>query len=313
MIAEAGIPHAAPEPPPEIGVSLCVLASGSSGNCSVLVSRPEPGAPRRVILLDAGLSPRQTARLLHERGLRPDEVDDIVFTHLDTDHCHSGWAKAIRPGGWRARLRIHRRHMGRAERAGLLFAPTEPFDDTIRLDRTICAHVTTLSHDDLGVAAFRLVAEGPHGQTHLGFATDLGRVTDDLTRLLRGVDLLAIESNYCPVMQAESGRPVFLQRRITGGAGHLSNREAADAVRAIRPRERLVLLHLSRECNTPELALREHQGAARCPIEVTDQFSPSPWLSVTCNPGSAMPWQPRAPRVRTPSLFSALQAQGTAG
>lgn len=307
-----------PAPPPEVGVSICVLASGSQGNCAVLVSRPEPGLPRRVVLLDAGLSPRRTGRLLLERGIRPDEVDDILFTHLDSDHCHSGWNRAIRPGGWRARLRIQQQHLGRAERSGLLFSHTVPFEDSIEIDPSLKVHVTTLAHDALGVAAFRIVAKSPFGEKHVGYATDLGRATQSLTRLLRGVDLLAIESNYCPVMQAESGRPQSLQQRITGGSGHLSNQEAAQAVRDIAPREHLVLLHLSRQCNTPEQALCEHQFGSTCPIIVSEQFSPTPWISVEgCAEevrSSEAPWLPiqRPRRTRTPSLFESPNAGGTA-
>lgn len=283
-------------PPPETGLSLCVLASGSSGNCSVLVSRPDETGPRRVVLLDAGLSPRRTQRLLAERGIRPDEVDDILFTHLDTDHCHSGWTSAFRPGGWRARLRIHRRHLGRAERAGLLFRHTEVFEDTLDLGAGLDAKALLMSHDDLGVAVFRLRADTPAGEAHLGFATDLGHTTDELIASLRGVDALAIESNYCPVMQHESDRPAFLKQRITGGAGHLSNTESARAARQIGPRERLVLLHLSRQCNTPDQALRDHAGCG-CEVHVTDQFRPTPWFTIRGGaPRCVEPVRPRAPR-----------------
>jgi len=295
--------------PPEIGMSICVLASGSSGNCTVLVSRPDSEAPRRVILIDAGLSPRRTGGLLLERGIRPDEVDDIVFTHLDSDHCHAGWRVAIRPGGWRARLRIHRRHMGRAERAGLLFSHTQPFEESIELDPRLRVDVTTLSHDDLGVAAFRFVASTPAGEGHLGFATDLGRTTDALIGLLHGVDVLALESNYCPVLQVDSDRPAYLKQRIMGGSGHLSNREAADTARAIAPRERLVLLHLSRQCNTPDTALVAHRGAA-CPVEISDQFTPTPWIPIVGCPARTVEPKPDAPKRRARSLF---ELPGTGG
>jgi phosphoribosyl 1,2-cyclic phosphodiesterase len=73
---------------------------------------------------------------------------------------------------------------------------------------------------------------------------------------MRGVDILAIESNYDRAMQLESARPAFLKDRIMGGKGHLSNDECIDAVRAIswpREPEHVVLLHLSRECNCPGL------------------------------------------------------------
>lgn len=294
-----------PGVPPASGVSLCVLASGSAGNCAVLVHRAGPNAPRRVVLLDAGLSPRRTAAMLLDRGIRPDEVDDIVFTHLDTDHCHTGWPAAIRPGGWRARFRVHRRHLRRAERLGLLFRHTEPFDDELRVDDGLSARVCTMSHDDLGVAAFRFVGRGEAGEHHLGYATDLGHVTNDLTALLAGVDLLAIESNYCPRMQRASARPEFLKRRIMGGAGHLSNEESAEAACEINPCGTLVLLHLSRECNTPERARAAHAGAA-CRVVVTAQDRATGWISA--RPGSGRP-ATRVPFPRT--LFDALAA-GTA-
>lgn len=271
--------------PSALGLSLCVLASGSAGNCSVLVWRAGPGSPRRVVLLDAGLSPRRTALLLRERGIRHDEVDDIVFTHLDSDHCHAGWVQAIRPGGWRARLRIHRRHLGRAERMGLLYRHTEPFTDEVTIDSDLSARVCVLDHDDLGVAAFRFAGVAAEGRLEVGYATDLGRVTGELTAMLAGVGVLAIESNYCPRMQAESDRPAFLKQRIMGGSGHLSNEQSAEAAAEIGPGHTLVLLHLSRECNTPERAGRAHRGIG-CPTVISSQAEATGWI--VCGPGTGV-------------------------
>ncbi len=74
--------------------------------------------------------------------------------------------------------------------------------------------------------------DGPD-HASLGFATDLGRPTDELVRRLHGVGTLAIESNYCPVLQRESPRPGFLKARIMGGAGHMSNEQCAKTVALI--------------------------------------------------------------------------------
>ncbi len=268
--------------------ALCVLASGSRGNCSVLVVPSTPDTPRRVYLIDAGLSPRRTAKLLDERGIRPDEVDAIIYTHLDTDHCYvgsgAGWVKAIRPGYFRAKLMIHRGHMGRAERMGLLSAHTEPFDDACELAPNVSMYTEVLSHDSLGVACFRFVIDGKNGEVaHLGYATDCGRVTPGLIEHMRGVDTLAIESNYCPKLQQDSDRPVFLKKRIMGGSGHLSNQISADAVARMRVREHLVLLHLSQQCNTPELASEEHDhsGLTRT---ISTQHEATAWIPI--NAGS---------------------------
>ncbi|PCI07878.1 hypothetical protein COB72_09435 [bacterium] len=297
--------------------ALCVLASGSKGNCAVLVVPRTATTARRVILFDAGLSPSRTNGLLHARGIRSDEVDEIVFTHLDSDHCHSGWVNAIRPGSvtgaWRATLRIHRMHMGRAERMGLLYSKTAPFDEAFEAAPGVRIESVMLSHDDLGVAVFRCEINLPdRDSASFGYATDLGHVTNEMVDHLRGVDVLAIESNYCPVMQANSGRPAFLQKRIMGGAGHLSNEESAAAVGRIAPREHVVLLHLSQQCNEPAIAMGNHQrfidedAGRRCVISL--QNEPTGWIPIRGD------GQDRAPKVHVKQkqggLFNATGARG---
>lgn len=236
---------------------LVVLSSSSSGNCSALIHGS--GGTRRVTLIDAGLSPRRTNTLLASLGLSLDHVDDVVFTHLDTDHCHVGWSKALPR---HATIRVHRRHVSRGMRMSLLVHRTEVFEDPFHLRAGVRVVPHLVAHDELGAAAFRLEFPQESGVRSFGFATDLGHVPPSLVELLRGVDVLAIESNYCPKLQEASGRPEFLKRRIMDGAGHLSNQQSAEAVRKIAPREHVVLLHLSRQCNTPELACEEHAGAA---------------------------------------------------
>ncbi len=235
---------------------LVVLASGSTGNCSALIHGE--GKNLRVTLIDAGLSPARTKKMLATMDLTLDRVDEVVFTHLDADHAHKGWIKALPD---HARFWMHKRHRSRAGRDGFLRRKTNIFEsDTFELARGVRVLPTLLAHDQLGVAAFRFEWCGERSAS-LGYATDLGRVTDELTDRLRGVDVLAIESNYCPVMQRASDRPDFLKDRIMNGAGHLSNEECRGAVAAIAPKREVVLLHLSRQCNAPDLATRYHDGA----------------------------------------------------
>lgn len=268
------------------GMTLRVLASGSGGNCSVLVVGR--GGVRRVCLIDLGLSPRRTSRLLAESGLTLSDVDDVLLTHLDSDHFYATWARFI-PG--HVRVRVHARHHRAALASGIPPALLAPFDDPFVIQADLGGAVVAPSvnaHDALGSVAYRIdFALGQHVSS-LGYATDLGRVPDRLITHMRGVDVLAIESNYCPRMQDESGRPEYLKRRIMGGAGHLSNQQAGEAVRRIEPRGHVVLLHLSRECNLPELAAREHAGAAYA-ITISRQHEPTGWVSVVPRP---MPVRP---------------------
>lgn len=262
---------------------LCVLGSGSAGNCSVVELASEADAPRRVMLIDLGLSPKRTWALLERVGLCDRgacTIDSIVLTHLDHDHAHSGWASAIPPA---TRVHLHRRHAGRAERMGLLHRRCELFEDRFEVGG-LAGRSVLMAHDELGVAVLRFDLAADADPASLGFATDLGRVTDAMVGLLEGVDVLAIESNYCPRMQEASDRPAFLKRRIMDGRGHLSNAECAEAVHRIGPREHVVLLHLSRDCNDAGLVAEHHAGADYA-VTIASQDEPTRWVRV--GPGAS--------------------------
>jgi phosphoribosyl 1,2-cyclic phosphodiesterase len=250
--------------------SLCVLASGSAGNCGVLAVGRR-GA-RRVVLIDAGLSPRRTRRELATIGLSLDQVCAVLVTHLDGDHWRPEWRTAM-PAD--VPVLMSPRHLQSGRRQGLLPDTADSFDAPIEPTPGVRVHPLLLAHDALGVSSFRVEAGGGT----LGYATDVGRVTDELVEHLRGVEVLAIESNYCRRMQIESGRPAFLKRRIMGGRGHLSNDEAAAAVAGIGPRRHVVFLHLSRQCNRGELVAGMHVGADY-EFTISDQFRPTRWVRI---------------------------------
>ncbi|MBK7405590.1 MAG: MBL fold metallo-hydrolase [Phycisphaerales bacterium] len=267
---------------------LRVLASGSSGNCSLLRT-PEGGA----ILVDAGLSPRRTRRHLEECGLGLADLQAVLLTHLDSDHFYGGWSSAL-PAD--VPILVHRQHAREAARCGLGKDRLRTFEGEFSPAPGVEARAVVTAHDELGTAAFRFECAGGAA---LGFATDLGRPSEALVRHLAGVDVLAIESNYCPRMQIESDRPAFLKQRVMGGRGHLSNEECAALVEEIGPRSHVVLLHLSRQCNDPALVARMH---ARRPysVTITSQFDPTPWIPLEAGP-KASPPRPRSVIAR--SLF----------
>ncbi len=280
-----------PTPPVDAGWYLSVLSSSSGGNCTLL--RVHDGHRFRHILIDLGLSPRRTREMMSLFGLALKDVDAALLTHMDQDHLHPGW---LAPQGKASPLRedaamlVHEAHFHAARGASLhrpnlraLAGANEArhlFSDlpapACGLPAGLIVSAVLGAHDKEGAASFRLTM--PTGAS-LGFATDIGRVTKELVDLCAGVDVLAIESNYCPQMQAASSRPEFLKRRIMGGAGHLSNQETIAAVRAIEPKRHVVLLHLSRQCNTPELVAGLHEGSPyHCTISEPDR--PCRWVRI---------------------------------
>jgi len=96
------------------------------------------------------------------------------------------------------------------------------------------------------------------GSGSLGFITDLGYVTKLIVERLREVQTLVIETNHDEkLLQNDTHRPWPVKQRIQSRHGHLSNTAAAGVIEDLLPGkiERVVLGHLSRDCNTPALAL----------------------------------------------------------
>ena len=246
------------------------------------------------MLIDAGIGPRAILPRLAIAGISLGEVRSICLTHLDTDHFRPAWLKTIADRGialWchescvRQILRMDRRHREKTPAYahllhgfdGQAFSPLEG----------LSVDALHFAHDDEGTHGFVIAGHG----CRLGYATDLGRVTDELIERFCELDVLAIESNYDPEMQRTSGRPRFLQQRITGGRGHLSNGQCFDAVRRILDRDEalgtlprhVVLLHRSQQCNCPTLVRDLFHRDPRLParLVLADQQHPTPWMSAT--------------------------------
>jgi len=285
-------------------MSFCVLGSGSAGNCSALLlhypNKPKP----RVILIDLGLALRDTERRLRDVDLALHMVDHIIITHFDSDHFRPAWTNRLKK--MRSTVHFHLNHWPHANRAGAPEFKHETFDDSnsnnklnknskpFKLAPGCTLHPFTLAHDVEGTTGFRFdTAAG-----RLGFATDLGRVPPHLLQSFNNLTLLALESNYCPQLQEASNRPHFLKQRIMGGRGHLSNEQSFDAVRHIEKNSpdlrKVVLLHLSRECNSPGRILNiyaKHPDLSRKLI-ITNQTKPTNWINIDAPDHVEMPGGP---------------------
>jgi len=220
-----------------------VLGSGSSGNCSLLRLRGN------WIMIDAGFSIKQTKERMRTHQVQLDDVNDVVVTHFDRDHFNPVWCRTFLQRN--VRVHIHERHVARAKRVGLDGSCIVPFTHSIQLHG---AEVEAIhfAHDALGTIGFIF----DNGIVRFGFATDLGRVPQHLLDRFVNLDAVAIESNYDPTMQEMSNRPESLKSRIMDGEGHLSNEQSLAAICHIASEsslQHIVLLHLSRQCNSPRI------------------------------------------------------------
>ncbi len=272
------------QPMPAGTLEMCVLGSGSGGNCAAI--RLAGGA---AILIDAGFGPVTTAKRLFQMGMEMAQIRAICLTHLDQDHFRPTWVQTLL--GFGIQVHLHRWHLPDFDRvpgspamhaAGLV----KVFDgDSFEPAEGIRVAAVRLVHDQQGTSGF--VVESMSGR--LGYATDLGHVPDALVDRFTGLDLLAIESNYDPPMQLRSPRPLFLKRRIMGPAGHLSNQQSFEAVRRIVDRSpqgsprHILLLHRSQQCNHPDIVrevFAQDQRIGRR-ITLTHQRRPTRWFQAT--------------------------------
>ena len=97
----------------------------------------------------------------------------------------------------------------------------------------------------------------------MGFLTDTGYITDEAAELLPGVDLAILEANHDIEALCSGLYPYSLTQRILGAEGHLCNEDAAAfaVTLAEHGTGEIVLAHLSKDNNTPAMALNAVSAA----------------------------------------------------
>ena len=242
---------------------LTVLGSGSAGNCALVET------DRVRLLLDAGLSARQILARLTSLGLTPDDIDAVLLTHEHGDHT-SGLGVLCRR--WDVPIYTNSltadalRHSGQLteHRNWRLFQTGRDF-----MIEDLAVQNFSVPHDAADPVGFVLNYE----TGALGLLTDLGQVTKLAFERIRRVTTLFIETNHDgPMLQQDTKRPWSVKQRILSRHGHLSNDAAASAVGELRESsdalERVVLGHLSRDCNRPDLAIAAVRGRAGADIDI---------------------------------------------
>jgi phosphoribosyl 1,2-cyclic phosphodiesterase len=228
-----------PLPTPSSNLRVCVLASGSSGNC-IYVETPDDA-----ILFDVGISAREAQKRMQLVGIDPSKIRAICISHEHTDHTRGLRVLAGQLGAPVYANGETARNVRDAEGlAWNVFANGSPFQIA---DVEIVAF--SLPHDAYDPVGFVL----SRGASRLGIATDLGMPTQAARERLRGCHLLVLEANHDVELVRSCTRPWSLKQRILGRQGHLSNEAAAQLLEDVAGDtvRQVFLAHLSRECNDP--------------------------------------------------------------
>jgi phosphoribosyl 1,2-cyclic phosphodiesterase len=242
---------------------LAVLGSGSSGN-SALVCHEDTR-----ILVDAGLSARQLCERLNALGVEPDSLSAIVLTHEHGDHTR-GLEVFCRKRQIPIYATLHTAAIVRDGIGAPLAWRQFEAGNSFRVGG-VEIHSFPVPHDAVDPVGFRFEC----GRTALGILSDVGHVTRLILDRLQGVDTLFAEANYDEVLlMNDTKRPWSTKQRISNRHGHLSNDQAAELVATIAGPNlhRVVLGHLSSDCNQPDLAVaaiaRRLQSLGHTGVEV---------------------------------------------
>ncbi|MBC8370294.1 MAG: MBL fold metallo-hydrolase [Planctomycetes bacterium] len=230
------------------------LASGSTGNCAIISTGN--GSNSTTICLDAGIALRTARGFAEQLGFNLSNLDAVLLSHRHSDHSANIIAMAGRAS---ATLFMHRdvidsnQRLSRSELNRRSIDQRNISDGSTFHVNDIAITPIQLPHD--ADPTFGFIFE--HHTWRAGFFTDLGHADNLIERgLLADLDELVFESNYDAEMLANGHYPRQLKQRVSSDLGHLSNVQAALAIKhgASARLQKLTLAHLSQKNNAPVIA-----------------------------------------------------------
>jgi phosphoribosyl 1,2-cyclic phosphodiesterase len=235
------------------------------------------------ILVDAGFSAKQLRLRLERARIDPESLDAVVLTHEHSDHTKG--------------LRVFLKKLSFPIYSTVLTAEVVK-ETTGNATRWVCFEAgQSFQIGDLHVESFPVMHDAVDpvgfvfrgGGASLGFISDVGHAPDQLRKRLEHLCGIYLEANYeQSLLDADGRRPWPTKKRIASRHGHLSNEQAAElAAELAHPGLRYIILgHLSRDCNKPDLARTRVRrrlnsaGWSSISIHCVGQDEPTPWFDL---------------------------------
>lgn len=218
------------------------LNSGSNGNCYYI------GNDNEAVLIDAGISCRETERRMKRLGLTMEKVKAVFVSHEHTDHING-----INTISNKYKLPVY------------ITAGTLQYSNLSIAKHLIVSFVANkpVTIGNLSIKAFAKFhdANDPHSfiiednNIRVGVFTDIGIACEEVVYHFKQCHAVFLEANYDETMLTTGSYPFHLKKRISGGNGHLSNTQALQLFITHRSSflSHLILSHLSKNNNDPQL------------------------------------------------------------
>lgn len=251
------------------------LNSGSNANCYYI------GNNNEAVLIDAGLSCRETEKRMKQLELSMERVKAIFISHEHADHITglAGISKKYQLPVYITDSTLARSNMPVEPQLVNSFKDAKPI--TIG---NLAITAFKKSHDASDPHSFMIAGHG----VNVGVITDIGYACKRVIKYFSQCHAVFLESNYCDNMLRNGNYPYHLQKRISSDEGHLSNAQALELFQQYQSADLrlLILSHLSKNNNKPELVeamFNQHAGSTQ--IVVASRYEASP---VFCIEGIAV-------------------------
>jgi len=216
-------------------MKITVLASGSKGNATIIETN------QKTILIDAGITLKNAAKRYQKEIAK---IDAIIITHSHDDHI-----KGLRSFLKKYHPKLYSNSPELQEKIDYPTISTRKIEE-----EDITIELFEVSHDT--PCDGLLITEN---ETQFVYITDTGYLKETILEKLKNKDLYLLESNHDIELLRNSNYPFYLQQRILGDKGHLSNKDSASYLKKMigQNTKQIILAHLSENNNTEELAEQE--------------------------------------------------------
>ncbi len=222
----------------------CALSSGSSGNCFYVEDE------NSAVLIDVGISTKKVIERMNSLNLNPEKIKAIFITHEHIDHIIGSdvFARRFNIPIFATKGTIFH---------GFLCSNKDLIKKINKNDKITIGKLRieafTKSHEAAEPVSYSI----HYKDKIISVITDAGYACKNINNKIAKSDFLFLESNHDIKMLEDGPYPHFLKRWVTSDTGHLSNTQAGLAVleHGNKKLKNIVLSHLSRTNNSPDLAL----------------------------------------------------------